>query len=239
MKHLVIRPPRVKLWGVWFWIGLACATSAGIALAQPYARLAVEPIPNPDTLPSCDAADENSWLLDVGSGETLRCEAGQWVVRAVGPGLQGPAGPQGEPGPEGPQGPPGSGGSPCDAWPVDSIFVSATSTSPATSLGCGTWEAFGAGRVLIGIDATQPEFDTAGETGGVKEHALTVAELPAHTHIETSNNTTTGPNRGWGSPDTSTNNETATGYSTQSTGGGVAHTNLQPYIAVFFWRRTG
>lgn len=40
------------------------------------------------------------------------------------------------------------------------------------------------GRVVVGRDSGQTEFDTLGETGGAKTHTLTAAEsgLPAHTH---------------------------------------------------------
>lgn len=38
------------------------------------------------------------------------------------------------------------------------------------------------GRTLVGVDAAQTEFDTRGETGGAKEHTLTSAQLPSHTH---------------------------------------------------------
>ena len=36
------------------------------------------------------------------------------------------------------------------------------------------------GRVAVGKDTTQTEFDALGETGGEKKHTLTVAELPKH-----------------------------------------------------------
>jgi microcystin-dependent protein len=38
------------------------------------------------------------------------------------------------------------------------------------------------GRVLVGYDPAQPEFDVLGETGGAKTHTLTVGELPSHAH---------------------------------------------------------
>ena len=151
---------------------------------------------------------------------------------------------------------PPSGGGGGEAFPVGSIFLSAVATNPATLLGYGTWEAFAAGRVLVGIDAAQAEFDTALETGGAKSHTLTEAELPAHSHpvtdpehshVENQNSATTGSLAGWGARDTSTNTPIATSYSTQpaatgvsvgSAGGGAAHNNLQPYIVVHIWRRT-
>lgn len=39
------------------------------------------------------------------------------------------------------------------------------------------------GRVPVGRDASQVEFDTLGEAGGEKRHALTAAELPYHKHL--------------------------------------------------------
>jgi hypothetical protein len=65
------------------------------------------------------------------------------------------------------------GGSPLDAWPVGSVYIAVDSTDPATRFGGGTWAAFAAGRVLVGLDAGQTEFDTAEETGGAKAVTLT------------------------------------------------------------------
>lgn len=124
-------------------------------------------------------------------------------------------------------------------WPVGSIFISAVNTDPAVLMGFGTWQAFGAGRVLVGQDAGQVEFDAPGETGGSKTHTLTENEMPIHTHVENSNNISTGGLRGWSAPDTSTNTSMATGFSTGPAGGGAPHNNLQPYITVKFWQRIG
>lgn len=38
------------------------------------------------------------------------------------------------------------------------------------------------GRVPVGLDAGQVEFDVRGEAGGAKTHTLAAAELPSHTH---------------------------------------------------------
>ena len=54
------------------------------------------------------------------------------------------------------------------AFPIGAIFISVDSTNPATSLGYGTWTAFGAGRVLVSLNSGDIDFDTVEETGGTK-----------------------------------------------------------------------
>ena len=73
-------------------------------------------------------------------------------------------------------------------YPVGSIYTNAgVATNPGTLLGFGTWSAFGAGRVIVGVDSTDTDFDAVRETGGAKTHTLTVAQLAAHTHNVTRN----------------------------------------------------
>ena len=125
-----------------------------------------------------------------------------------------------------------------DVYPVGSIYINATnSANPGTLLGFGTWVAFGAGRVPVGIDASQTEFDTAGEEGGAKTHTLTVSEMPSHNHNQPAGI----------SPAPNANDVDITGGNgrtidnnilTDNTGGGNAHNNLQPYIVVYMWKRT-
>lgn len=69
-----------------------------------------------------------------------------------------------------------------DSWPVGCIYMGVTPTNPSALLGGGTWVAWGAGRVPVGVDPTQPEFDAVEETGGTKTHVLSAAEMPTHTH---------------------------------------------------------
>ena len=144
-------------------------------------------------------------------------------------------------------------------FPVGYVFISVVSTNPATLLGYGTWVAFGAGRVLVGIDAGQTEFDTVEEAGGAKTHTLITSEMPAHTHVQDSHNHTQNahahtigidivPNAGGNVGDrgytgtSSTSSVAATNQAAtatnQNSGGGGAHNNLQPYIVVYMWKRT-
>jgi hypothetical protein len=126
-------------------------------------------------------------------------------------------------------------------YPVGAIFTTVTayanSAAVVSAIGGTTWVAFGAGKVLVGLDSGDSDFDTAEETGGAKtdSHTLTTAEIPAHTH--TYGKSTTSENMSI--HDISGLRGAAT-TNTGSTGGGGAHTHdiVQPYIVVYFWKRT-
>ena len=118
------------------------------------------------------------------------------------------------------------------AYPVGAIFASTVATSPAVSLG-GSWISFGAGRVLVGLDSGDADFNTAQGTGGAKSHTLSVNEIPSHTHTVTAMASTSGTLNTTGSSPRS-----ASGSITSSaTGGGQAHNIVQPYIVVYMWKR--
>jgi len=57
-----------------------------------------------------------------------------------------------------------------EAFPVGAVFLALVATNPASLLGYGTWAAFGAGRMLVGLNAGDADFDTVRETGGAKTH---------------------------------------------------------------------
>ena len=136
-------------------------------------------------------------------------------------------------------------------YPVGSVYINySDSTNPGTLLGFGTWVATAVGRAIVGIDAGQTEFDTAGETGGAKTHTLTASEsgLPAHPHqLSIPDGTqilaykagassapwgpdTGGVDNGMGITPTAANNTAKDASS--------AHNNLQPYQVFYIWRRT-
>lgn len=122
-------------------------------------------------------------------------------------------------------------------YPVGHIYISYVSTNPGTLLGVGTWSAFAAGRVLVGLDGTNAAFDTVGETGGVETVTLTAEQsgLPAHAHPLTG-----GDSDSFGPYIDASNNTTGTLNNTgnaTAANAAEAHTNLQPYITVFMWRR--
>lgn len=154
-------------------------------------------------------------------------------------------------------------------YPVGSIYMSVNATNPSTYFG-GTWVAWGAGRVPVGINTSDSNFNTVEKTGGAATVTLTTAQMPAHTHTFTGSSATTsskgahthnigrdtdggsGSSRytvhsagvsgaGGTSPTSSagahTHTVTANGTNA-NTGGGGAHSNLQPYIVCYMWKRT-
>ena len=128
-----------------------------------------------------------------------------------------------------------------NAYPVGSIYMNCSNaTNPGTLLGFGTWESFGAGRVLIGIDSSDTDFDTAEETGGSKTHTLTEAQLPSHRHQIGSNDSTAGFGGAAGNQEfvQDAGSGIGTPCNTSFTGSGSAHPIVQPYIVVYMWKRT-
>lgn len=119
-------------------------------------------------------------------------------------------------------------------YPVGTIYESTKPDNPATFMG-GTWSRFGNGRVLVGVDETDPTFNVPLQIGGEKAHTLSIQEIPSHTHGF----------RGGGENNYVRVEPSSTyGYSgnsdktTTATGGGQAHNNLQPYVTVYRWQRT-
>ena len=124
------------------------------------------------------------------------------------------------------------------------IILETTQESTAaafqTKIGFGTWEAYGSGQVTVGIDSGDSDFDAIGSgtntngTTGAKTHTLDVTEIPAHTHTVTSGNSSNSQ----GSVPFESASTADNSYTTNSTGGGGAHNNLQPYTVVYRYRRT-
>jgi microcystin-dependent protein len=153
-------------------------------------------------------------------------------------------------------------------YPVGSLyFNSQNATNPATLLGGGTWAAFGAGRVPVGYDASQGEFNAAEKVSGSKTYAMTVNEMPSHNHGGVPNDDgpdhshTTGGlysedygTHDWAFGDISSGRRTFTVHAAVPTGGAstrhqhgvfsqggstpVVGNNLQPSIVVYIWKRT-
>lgn len=65
---------------------------------------------------------------------------------------------------------------------VGKIIMETANVNPATYLGFGTWQYWGQGRVPVGVDTNDTDFNTVEKTGGEKKRQITVNNLPAHTH---------------------------------------------------------
>lgn len=123
-------------------------------------------------------------------------------------------------------------------YPVGSIYMSATMSTvdEVQATFGGTWEAWGSGKVPVGVDPEDTDFDTVEATGGEKTHTLTVDEMPSHRH--NIGQTYSGYRL---YQDGSAPNGIYTGYATSEptnyVGGGEAHNNLQPYITCYMFKR--
>ena len=128
-----------------------------------------------------------------------------------------------------------------DIYPVGSIYFTASTVSPSTSIG-GSWVRYAQGKCLFGVDDADTDFSLE-QTGGEKNHTLTKAEIPPHVHIEEGGGNyyvngsgiiygSPHPNLGIGHADMDTSNGCADGLR------GDPHNNLPPYIAIYIWKRT-
>ena len=140
-----------------------------------------------------------------------------------------------------------------DAYPVGSIYMNATNaTNPSTLLGFGTWVEFGEGQMLLGESGSY----SIGSTGGSATHTLSASEIPAHDHVYAKI-----AGQGSGSGVNFAGSSTALSYNYKKTDtdsvsattnhsrdetsitsgtypGGGSHSIMNPYIAVYMWKRT-
>lgn len=100
------------------------------------------------------------------------------------------------------------------------------------------------GKVPVGQDSDDTDFDTLGETGGEKTHTLTTQEMPSHSHNRAriiAGNQFLGPSGGSYANVAGINlntgaypftDETKNNVEVGNAGGGQPHNNLQPYTVV-------
>lgn len=157
-------------------------------------------------------------------------------------------------GPQGPQGEPGITG---DTLPIGAIIPYGNETAPSNWLVCdgsavsrttysdlfaviGTKYGEGdgsttfnlpniKGKVTVGYDSSDTDFNTIGKTGGEKTHTITTQEMAEHTHQF--EYTTVMGTAGYNTlrSDSQVYSGNIQIGNTYSTGGGQAHNNLQPY----------
>lgn len=87
------------------------------------------------------------------------------------------------------------------------------------------------GRMPVGFDATQPEFNTMGKMDGSKSKTLSISEIPSHSH---GLGLSTGGANSDGGNDFVKNSTTASTFSTKNQGGGQSFSILNPYRTVLF-----
>lgn len=145
-------------------------------------------------------------------------------------------------------------------YPIGSVYISANGANPNAIIG-GTWEEFATGRTLIGYDPSDDDLTETGMTGGEKTHVLTVEEMPSHNHSASTGGAgkhthtvgyrkrqdaygkgtmdamhwNTGTASTIGTSEVANHSHTVT---VESTGSGMAHNNMMPYITVRMWKRT-
>ena len=127
-------------------------------------------------------------------------------------------------------------------YPVGSVYLSINNANPGTIFG-GTWASWGTGRVPVGVDTSQTEFNTVQKTGGAKTHTLSTSEMPSHTHtviceFGANPNSSYSPGGAYSQVASSSSASKVPLSSINSTGSGNAHNNLPPYITCYMWRRT-
>ena len=131
-------------------------------------------------------------------------------------------------------------------YPVNSIYISTNSTSPASLYG-GSWERYGTGRVLVSADDSDTDF-TAGKTGGKKNYdvardtdlavsiaidsnALVLFNTRGDVHSAAAFHV--GGSMPTGHPIDWNDKSIRSGQKVHGT-----MTTVQPYVAVYIWRRT-
>lgn len=144
-------------------------------------------------------------------------------------------------------------------YPVGSIYMSVVNLSPASFIG-GAWTVWGTGRVAVGVDTNDPEFNYVEKEGGDKSpqqhtHTINSTSLTGDVMRDsgygliapngsvsgilsrgTHRNGGIGSGGSGGADDIridATHGHTAGNYGSGTSG------NLQPYITCYMWKRIG
>ncbi len=75
---------------------------------------------------------------------------------------------------------------------VGKVIIDYENVNPATYLGFGTWDRIAKGRVLVGYDDTDTDYNASNKTGGNKKITLAIGNLPSHTHTYNKTSSVTG-----------------------------------------------
>lgn len=130
-------------------------------------------------------------------------------------------------------------------FPIGQIVIKGDNEDYSNWLGF-TWERTAVGKVLVGIDSTDTDFNEIGKTSGEKTHKLTIDEMPTHKPTLVMSYTTTQAHTHAGGTYAKSFAEGANPsggtYETNDErikiiGGDEPHNNLQPYQVVAYWKR--
>ena len=134
-------------------------------------------------------------------------------------------------------------------YPVGSIYMSVNNIDPGTLFG-GTWVPWGSGRVPVGVDTGQTEFDAVEKPGGAKTHNHGLGSGAAQIGSPNGNANAlgfrasqtgdlTGSHYSVGNlPSAYTSGHPNRSHNTALTGNTDSGTTLQPYITCYMWKRT-
>ena len=182
-------------------------------------------------------------------------------------GHTGPRGATGGVGATGPTGPQGATGATPSitsilsaVYPVGAIYMTTNATNPRNIFGFGTWVAWGSGRVPVGVNTSDGNFNSAEKTGGSNtvnlshshESGYIVAHIGAYDDSPgkigyRATSAASGYSYTYGIYDDTGNNDsdisssrvnhatTTSGYSASALGNTSI---IQPYITCYMWKRT-
>lgn len=118
-------------------------------------------------------------------------------------------------------------------YPVGSIYITLNQTSPSKLFPGTYWKQI-KNRFLLSASSTY----SALSVGGEATHTLTENEIPAHQHSIWYPNAGGEQSAAIGYPEAGSKNTWyAEASKTSSAGGGGAHNNMPPYLAVYMWER--
>lgn len=129
--------------------------------------------------------------------------------------------------------------------PIGSIIFTTSSINPGVTFG-GTWIEWGKGRVPVGVDTNDNNFNSVEKTGGKKEQPLMASIGAVSADVGTIGYAPTSaiPNHNvyngviWGNRGDTSTPRPATHATEVWQADGTGPTTLQPYITCYMWKRT-
>jgi hypothetical protein len=139
------------------------------------------------------------------------------------------------------------------AWPIGSVFFSASAANPNGQLGVGVWTRISEGRFIVGqgtgtdANSATRNYPAGNDVVGEYQHTLTESEMPGHSHSKTYQYVAGGAlnlgfiyndpevYHGGGDSRSTANNKTMT---TTTVGNDQPHENSPPAFGLYIWQRT-